>query len=346
MNSGLSRNVHALSWPVAVACLVAVAGCASKQGGITSGDAQASSAPDSAPEAGPAPASSTPAPTLTLAPTISIESFLEPFPGVYSGGEPQGREELEQLAALGVKTIISVDGSEPDVETARQLGMRYVHVPIGYDGLETDQSLTIARALRDLPGPVFFHCYHGKHRGPAAAATAAVLTGRATNDEALAFLTTVGTSPNYAGLWACVREASADDAWMIDAAPADFPEVVHPDGLVGTMAAVGRALDNLKLLRDVSWAAHPDHPDLVGANEAGRLADDMRRIAEESAGKIAQGTADDYDRMMVRSAELAQSLEDLLLARDSGAPPTTDAITSALTALSRSCDDCHRTFRD
>lgn len=313
---------------VAMACGTALAGCA--------GDHR------------PAARSALPPadPVVSLSPSISIESFLEPFPGVYSGGEPQGREELEQLAGLGIKTIISVDGSEPDVEAARALGMRYVHVPIGYDGLTPDQSLVIARALRDLPGPVFFHCYHGKHRGPAAAAVAAVLLGRATSDQALAFLTTAGTSTNYAGLWSCVREATPADAWLLDGAPDDFPEVVHPDGLVATMVAAGRALDHLKLLRDADFGPHPDHPDLVATNEAGRLADDLRRLAQESADKVAAGTADDYDRMMVRSAELAQALEDLLLARDTRQAPTHDDLAAALTTLSRSCDDCHRVFRD
>jgi hypothetical protein len=193
---------------------------------------------------------------------------------------------------------------------------------------------------------VYFHCYHGKHRGPAAAAMAAVITGRATNDQAMAFMAKAGTSRNYQGLWECVRTASSDDAWLLDAVPAEFPEVVHPDSLVGTMAAASRALDNLKLLRDAAWAAHPDHPDLVAANEAGRLADDMRRLVEHTDGERPADAGEDYDRMMVRSAELGQALEDLLLARDTAAAPTGEALSAALTALSRSCDECHHVYRD
>lgn len=292
------------------------------------------------------PASQPTDPVVTLAPTISIESFLAPFPGIYSGGEPQDREELEQLASLGVKTIISVDGSEPDLETAHALGLRYVHIPIGYDGLTEEQGLSVARALRDLPGPVYFHCYHGKHRGPAACAMAAILTGRATNEQALAFMSQAGTSVNYAGLWECVRGAAPASAAALNAAPHDFPEVVHPDGLVATMAVSGRTLDALKLLRGVEWGQHPQHPDLVASNEAGRLADDFRRLAEPSRARAEAGSGDDFDRMMIRTAELAQSLEDLLLARERADAPTSDALAAALTSLSRSCDDCHHAFRD
>lgn len=287
-----------------------------------------------------------PAPVLALGPTTSIESFLNPFPGIYSGAEPADPTELQELADLGVRTIISVDGSEPDVESARALGMRYVHIPIGYDGPTTHQGLTIARALRDLPGPVYFHCYHGKHRGPTACAVAAVLTGRATNDQALDLLTQAGTSPNYAGLWESVRGATPADAASLDFADNEFPEVVHPDGLVATMVAIGRALDHLELLRDTAFSTNADHPDLVATNEAGRMADDLRRLAEPSAARIPAGAADDYDRMLVRTAELARSLENLLLDRDTAAPPTTDSLGAALTRLARSCDDCHRLFRD
>lgn len=349
---GLVRAAGIVASIAAVAAMGLAIGCKSDDAGDSSAAAPAADQSMAAQNGNQATPASNPATTpatsevVTLAPKISIESFLEPFDGVYSGGEPQGREELEQLAALGVKTIITVDGSEPDVETARELGMRYVHVPIGYDGLSDEQALAVSRALRDLPGPVFFHCYHGKHRGPAACALAMVMTGRATNDQALAFMTQAGTSQNYQGLWDVVRNASPVGDSVLDAAPGDFPEVVHPDGLVATMSAAGRTLDNLKLIRDVAWGTHPEHPDLVATNESGRLADDLRRLAETARARTTEGTADEYDRLMIKSADLAQAMEDLLLARDSAAAPTTDQLTAALTALSRSCDECHRGYRD
>src|SRR5262245_18100801 len=52
--------------------------------------------------------------------------------GLISGGVPEGHEGLETLHAMGVKTIVSVDGATPDVEGARKLGMQYVHLPISY----------------------------------------------------------------------------------------------------------------------------------------------------------------------------------------------------------------------
>src|SRR4051812_16326485 len=54
---------------------------------------------------------------------------------VISGGLPDGEAAFRELEALDVKTIISVDSAAPDVELAAAHGMRYVHLPHGYDGI-------------------------------------------------------------------------------------------------------------------------------------------------------------------------------------------------------------------
>src|SRR5688572_20555590 len=50
---------------------------------------------------------------------------------VISGGLPEGDAAFAELNALGVKTIVSVDGAKPDLETAAKFGLRYVHLPHG-----------------------------------------------------------------------------------------------------------------------------------------------------------------------------------------------------------------------
>ena len=57
---------------------------------------------------------------------------------VFSGSSPEGRAGFESLHAMGIRTIISVDGAKPHVDLAREQGLRYVHIPIGYDGLPRD----------------------------------------------------------------------------------------------------------------------------------------------------------------------------------------------------------------
>ena len=94
-----------------------------------------------------------------------------------SGGQPDGEAGFRELRDLGVKTIVSVDGAKPDVELAKKYGLRYVHLPHGYDGISDVRLKELAKAVRDLPGTIYIHCHHGKHRSPAAAAAACVVVG-------------------------------------------------------------------------------------------------------------------------------------------------------------------------
>src|SRR5436309_1142076 len=98
-----------------------------------------------------------------------LESFYQLSPQVYSSGQP-GQKDFAALARRDIKVIISVDGATPDVEEAKKHGIRYIHLPMGYNGVPKEEALKIARAIETAPGPVLIHCHHGKHRGPAAAA--------------------------------------------------------------------------------------------------------------------------------------------------------------------------------
>jgi protein tyrosine phosphatase (PTP) superfamily phosphohydrolase (DUF442 family) len=137
--------------------------------------------------------SGTPAPARVEAP--GLHNVYRLTQGLYSSS-PEGDQGFASLRALGVLTVLSVDGVRPDIERAHKYGLRYVHLPIGYDGMPSQQALRVARAVRDLPGPVHVHCHHGKHRGPAAAAVARLcLDERCTVEDALAWLRRAGIDP-------------------------------------------------------------------------------------------------------------------------------------------------------
>ena len=57
----------------------------------------------------------------------------------------------------------------------------------------------LPKAVRDLPGPIYIHCHHGKHRSPTAAAVACVAAGLIDPANAETILRTAGTSENYRG---------------------------------------------------------------------------------------------------------------------------------------------------
>ena len=105
--------------------------------------------------------------------------------------------------------MISVDGAQPQVELARKYGLRYVHLPHGYDGVSEKRAQELAKAVRDLPSPIYIHCHHGKHRSPAAATVACVGAGLLQRDQGLSVLRTAGTSDHYEGLYDSAEQGTA-----------------------------------------------------------------------------------------------------------------------------------------
>lgn len=255
-----------------------------------------------------------------------------------SGAGPEGDAAFDELARLGVRTIISVDGARPDLERARARGMRYVHLPVGYQGIPRSRQLELARAIRDLPAPIYLHCHHGKHRGPAAAASADILLGGMTPEEAEAFLKKAGTSPRYPGLYACVRGLSEAEMAEIDAVPAEFPEVAPLPKMVEAMASMQVAADHLVLIRGAGWTTPAEHPDLVPATEAAMVAE-MLRASREDLGQFADD--ENYARMMLESWQRADALEKAIVA---GRPA--EELTRGLDLVIKSCDECHVEYRD
>jgi hypothetical protein len=338
------RKSKRLSPALIVAPLVLLVGCSStpSQSGSQSA-APVSPAPT--PSASVATGSAPPAPAQVAVPVPHDEQALQNVflvngsnGKLLSGAVPEGDAGFDELSKLGVKTVISVDGAAPDVARAKARGIRYVHVPVTYSDVTPDQQLEIARAIRDLPGPVYVHCHHGKHRGPAAAASAAVLLGYATPEQGLAFMKSAGTAANYQGLYTCVTEANRATDATLAAAPAEFPEVRKVEGLVDAMVHVDLAFEHIGEVWAAGWAVPHDHPDLVPAAEAGRLAD-MLRYSGEDTKIAAWGEA--YQVKLRHAIAVASQLESEIVV---GAPKATLDATFKL--VQASCKDCHAAYRD
>jgi hypothetical protein len=262
--------------------------------------------------------------------------------GFVSGGLPEGDAGFDALAAMGIRTIISVDGAVPEVDRAADRGMRYIHLPIGYDGFDDDRRLELTRAVRDAIalGPVYIHCHHGKHRSAGAAAAVAVGLDWMTPDQATARMQVSGTSPRYRGLYLCTANATPVDARTLDAIDADFPEVSLPDDFVDAMVEMDRTLDHLRLVAAAGWTTPESHPDLVPAAEAGRLADLLRLTSEGDRSRSEPDA--DFAAWLARDAVRVAGLEERLLA-DAIDVATLDA---ELAAVRSSCSACHAAHRD
>ena len=250
-----------------------------------------------------------------------VPNLRHPSPRIYSSGMPEGDEAFRELAALGIKTVISVDGEQPNVEAARKAGLRYVHLPVPYSGIPAERELEIAAAVKQLPGPVLIHCHHGKHRGPAAAAIARIAMGDCENAEAVAEMKAAGTDPHYEGLFSCVESFRAPTHFD-GSKEWNLPERAPPEPLVTAMVGMDHRLDRLK-------AGKPDEGSF--GHEALLLREALVEI----------GRADHEPGFKAKLADAVGSAELLEKECEQG-KPTKDA----LARMERSCNACHDQFRD
>jgi protein tyrosine phosphatase (PTP) superfamily phosphohydrolase (DUF442 family) len=264
--------------------------------------------------------------------TSSLENLHQISPTLYSGGEPHGDVDFAALAELGVRTVVSVDGARPDVRGAAKHGIRYIHIPIGYDGVDPLAQAALTRVAREVEGPVFLHCHHGKHRGPAAAVVLCMAEGEMDVDAALAFLKLAGTGAEYEGLWRDVREFTP---LQEDARLPELVETAEVDSLAAAMAVLDRAWDGVKLCQAAGWTTPPDHADLAPPHQALLVFEGLIE-----SRRTLDGTDETLEMLMddalAHSAQLRQSLE----------AGRGDEATAAFKRLEASCAACHNAYRN
>lgn len=263
---------------------------------------------------------------------------------VISGSEPEGEAAFEALATLGVRTIVTVDGKTPDVEAAARHGLRYVHIPIRYRGITDPEWLRLSKTFRELDGPFYVHCFHGRHRGPAAAALGRLVLDGVERPVALAEMRQwCGTAEKYGGLYHDIATKALPTATETEALAFDFPARSGLGGYREAMIKIVRASDALKLLAKRGWAADPDHPDIDAVNEADKLADYYAR-AETVADY--ESRPDDFKRWHRASTEASRSLHRLLLMRRNGEPVADELIDRTFATIGTQCTNCHSAYRN
>lgn len=266
-----------------------------------------------------------------------LENVFRVADAIYSGSSPESPSAFESLRGLGIKTIISVDGAKPDVATARKTGMRYVHIPVGYDAISREQALKLAKALRAYPGPFYIHCHHGKHRGPAAAAIALMCADASCPVErAVNVMTAAGTDPKYKGLFRSVETFARPRDSDLAQLPGTLPEVAETDSLTEAMVSIDRHWENLKAAKAAGWKTPPDHPDVAPAHEALQLREAYREIDRMPQGKLESETF----RQLLRDAERTAAALEMAL-RDE--PANRD---EAFRSAGELCARCHAAHRD
>jgi len=264
-------------------------------------------------------------------------------PSCWSGSLPEGDAGFASLQSWGVRTVISVDGAVPDVARAARFGLRYVHLPIGYDGFDDARKLELVRAVRDLPGPIYIHCHHGKHRSAGAAAAVAASLGWMSPQAAMARMKVSGTSESYPGLYRCASTAQVLAASLIDTAPAQWPAVTRPSGMVESMVAIDDALERIEVVEQAGWKVPASHPDLAPAADAGAIADHLRLLGDDGRPRDDAGRAA-FAAVLASSLGAAEKLESDLA--NTTAADRSLRLTEDLKALRATCTACHAAHRD
>lgn len=274
----------------------------------------------------------TPVGTTVLHNVFRIDAEL------YSGSSPGDEAAFRELARLGVKTIVSVDGARPKLDLARKFGMRTIHLPLGYAGVPQSRGEELARAAQSASGPVYVHSHHGKHRGPAAVATMCRALKGWTAPQAEEFLKQAGTSPDYAGLFRDVLAFRPPDAEALARLPAKFPEVAPTEPLVDAMVAIDEHFDALEAAQKTGWRKEAAFPALTPAQTAALLAEQYRELLRD---RTVEKLGARFRARLTEAEQTADALRQLL--RSSMDAAEIDAV---FTRAAQHCTDCHQAHRN
>ena len=282
---------------------------------------------------------SAPAEMPVRIPSDHLPNAIRLHERVISGGDPDGAEAFRELKALGVSTIICVDGARPDVEAAKKLGIRYVHLPHGYNGISKERAAQLAKVVQTFPGSIYIHCHHGKHRSPAAAAVACVGAGLISEETAKKTLLFAGTSEHYLGLYKAVEQTRPFSQKALDAVPADFPEVAEVPHMAEAMVEIAEIWERIQTVQAANWTPPANHPDLVPAHEVLLLREQFMELLRTE--EVAQ-SPDPVQSMFQASEKASLILEESLRAN----PQDLERANKAYGTVRNNCAACHARFRD
>jgi tyrosine-protein phosphatase SIW14 len=116
---------------------------------------------------------------------VECQNFDKVNDSLYRGGIPT-RKDMENLKALGIRTIVDFHGKPRSNESvwAKELGMRYFSLPWGEDAYPVvDPFLKLVEDPENQP--VFVHCYYGRTRTGAMIAAYKIKHERLSADDAL-----------------------------------------------------------------------------------------------------------------------------------------------------------------
>lgn len=256
---------------------------------------------------------------------------------ILSGSEPSGKVTFAALREMGVSVVVSVDGKRPDVDAAKRHGLRYIHLPIGYDDVPTERQAQLLRAvgLLGVDNKLYLHCHHGKHRGPAAVAILGREKEAWSAEKAEDWLKAAGTATDYEGLFRAAREWKPLEKQHVLAA--ELPEAVIAPGIVAAMVALDQHLDDLQMIQKAGRKVPLDRPEISSQEAATLLWEGYReiaRLAETSKRPVA------YRKLLAEGEQAALRL------RTAVKTGNLSSRSEMLKLVRKNCVSCHKQYRN
>jgi len=155
------------------------------------------------------------------------------------------------------------------------------------------------------------------------------------NDQAVEVMKTLGTGPQYLGLWASAREARPAEPSVLRSLKIEFLEAAPIPPLAEAMLGLDAAVDRLQLCAKAGWKKPSAQPDSAPAHEALRVREILAEILRTEDCRARSG---DFRSWMEGARSAAERLESRLRA---GEPADL-----AFAALKQTCTDCHKSFRN
>jgi Putative phosphatase (DUF442) len=248
---------------------------------------------------------------------------------LYSGSEPEGALGFDSLKSLGIRTVISVDGAEPDIAKAHAAGIRYIHLPVGYDGIPEQRRRELLKAFQSADGPVYVHCHHGKHRGPAACSVLMMGLEDWPADHARGWLRMAGTDERYRGLFRLPESFRKPSDSELAAVPGTFPEVATVADLTKRMVTVDQHWSRIRKAKEANWPNHASTADIV-----------LLLMQEHREAQRLKDTAESMKHAFYEAEGTARELEDAVRKGDIVASER------LFNTAAGQCASCHKQERD
>ena len=268
---------------------------------------------------------------LLCASDAPIENFHQVSERIYAGARPV-EADFDVLRKLGIRTVISVESVRPGIGKAKESGLRYVHIPIKYSGIDDEAAAALQKTLKEREGPFYIHCHHGGTRGPSMAAVALVLDGGGDISDAVAHMKERGVSTKYSALWESIRNLDVQALRELDP---ELHEVAPVKPFTQEMALIGDQWDYVKAFKANGWQALEAYPDVTPSGAAQRIEERLRALT----GTDKRASEEDFTTKLDAATRAAKALRESL---EGGAAD----VDVRMDVLGASCNACHTKYRN